>query len=97
LDQIVTIQLFGQTHTFKANSEVTKAEEVADFLVREVNRVEGQQTDKSSNMSKLTILMLAALNIANEHMELIRNHSELLDDVSNRTANLIRTLDNCVQ
>ena len=97
MDQIVTIQLFGQTHTFKANSEVTKAEEVADFLVREVNRVEGQQTDKSSNMSKLTILMLAALNIANEHMELIRNHSELLDDVSNRTANLIRTLDNCVQ
>jgi cell division protein ZapA (FtsZ GTPase activity inhibitor) len=97
LDQIVTIQLFGQTHTFKANSEVTKAEEVADFLVREVNRVESQQTDKSSNMSKLTILMLAALNIANEHMELIRNHSELLDDVSNRTANLIRTLDNCVQ
>ena len=97
MDQIVTIQLFGQTHTFKANSEVTKAEEVADFLVREVNRVEDQQTDKSSNMSKLTILMLAALNIANEHMELIRNHSELLDDVSNRTANLIRTLDNCVQ
>ena len=97
MDQIVTIQLFGQTHTFKANSEVTKAEEVADFLVREVNRVESQQTDKSSNMSKLTILMLAALNIANEHMELIRNHSELLDDVSNRTANLIRTLDNCVQ
>jgi cell division protein ZapA (FtsZ GTPase activity inhibitor) len=97
LDQIVTIQLFGQTHTFKANSEVTKAEEVADFLVREVNRVEGQQTDKSSNMSKLTILMLAALNIANEHMELIRNHSKLLDDVSNRTANLIRTLDSSVQ
>ena len=97
MDQIVTIQLFGQTHTFKANSEVTKAEEVADFLVREVNRVEGQQTDKSSNMSKLTILMLAALNIANEHMELKRNHLKLLDDVSSRTANLIRTLDNSVQ
>jgi cell division protein ZapA (FtsZ GTPase activity inhibitor) len=97
LDQIVTIQLFGQTHTFKSNSEVTKAEEVADFLVREVNRVEGQQTDQSSNMSKLTILMLAALNIANEHMELIRNHAKLLDDVSYRTANLIRTLDNSVQ
>ena len=97
MEQIVTIELFGQTHTFKANSEVTKAKEVADLLVREVNRVEGQQTDPSSNMSKLTILMIAALNIANEHMELIRNHSELLDDVSDRTANLIQTLDNSVQ
>jgi cell division protein ZapA (FtsZ GTPase activity inhibitor) len=97
LDQIVTIQLFGQTHTFKANSDVNQAEEVADLLVQEVNRVEDQQTDRSSNMSKLTILMLAALNIANEHMELKRNHSKLLDDVSSRTANLIRTLDNSVQ
>ena len=74
-----------------------KAEEVADFLVREVNRVEDQQTEQSSNMSKLTILMLAALNIANEHMELIRNHSKFLDDVSNRTANLIQKLDNSEQ
>jgi cell division protein ZapA (FtsZ GTPase activity inhibitor) len=97
LEQIVTIELFGQTHTFKANSEVTKAKEVADLLVREVNRVEGQQTDPSSNMSKLTILMIAALNIANEHMELISNHSKFLDDFSDRTANLIQTLDNSVQ
>ena len=97
MEQIVTIELFGQKHTFKANSEVTKAEEVADFLVREVTRVENQQTDQSTNMSKLTILMLAALNIANEHIELKRDHSKLLEDVSSRTANLIRTLDNSVQ
>jgi hypothetical protein len=97
LEQIVTIELFGQKHTFKANSEVTKAEEVADFLVREVTRVESLQTDQTTKMSKLTILMLAALNIANEHMELKRDHSKLLENVSNRTANLIRTLDNSVQ
>ena len=97
MEQIVNIELFGQTHTFKANSEVTGAKEVADLLVREVNRVEEQQTGQSSNMSKLTILMLAALNIANEHMKLIRNHSKLLNDVSDRTAKLIRTLDNSVQ
>jgi cell division protein ZapA (FtsZ GTPase activity inhibitor) len=97
LEQIITIELFGQKHTFKANSEVTKAEEVADFLVREVTRVESLQTDQSSKMSKLTILMLAALNIANEHMELKRDHSKLLENVSNKTANLIRILDNSVQ
>ena len=97
MEQIVTIELFGQKHTFKANSEVTKAEEVADFLVREVTRVESLQTDQTTKMSKLTILMLAALNIANEHMELKRDHSKLLEDVSNKTANLIRTLDNSVQ
>jgi cell division protein ZapA (FtsZ GTPase activity inhibitor) len=97
LEEIVTIELFGQTHTFKANSEVTKAKEVADLLVTEVNRVEGQHSNQSSNMSKLTILMLAALNIANDHMELKRNHSKLLHDVTDRATNLIHTLENSVQ
>ncbi len=97
MDEIVTIELFGQTHTFKANSEVTKAKAVADLLVKEVSRIEDQQANQSSNMSKLTILMLAALNIANENMELKRSHAKLLHDVTDRTANLIHTLDNSVQ
>ncbi len=97
MEEIVTIELFGQKHTFKANSEVTKAKEVADLVVKEVNRIEGQQSNNSSNMSKLTILMLAALNIANDHVELKRNHSQLLHDVSDRTANLIHTLDDSAQ
>ena len=97
MDEIVTIELFGQTHTFKANSEVTKAKEVADLLVKAVSRIEDQQANQSSNMSKLTILMLAALNIANENMELKRNHSNLLHVVAQRTTKLIGTLDDSVQ
>ncbi|MGD9300969.1 MAG: cell division protein ZapA [Desulfobacterales bacterium] len=97
MDKTVTIELFGQPHTFKANSEVTKEKEVADFLVKEVARVENQQSGQSSNISKLAILMIAALNIANEYMELKRNYSKLMQDVTNRTSKLIHTLDNNVQ
>ena len=97
MEKTVTIELFGQTHTFKANSEVTKEKEVADLLVKEVARVENQQSGQSSNISKLAILMLAALNIANEHMELKRNYTELLRDVTTRSTKLIHTLDNSVQ
>ena len=70
---------------------------MADFLVKEVARVEDQQPDQSPNISKLTILMLAALNIANEHMELKRNHSKMLREIAERTTKLIRALDTCVQ
>ena len=97
MEKTVTIELFGQPHTFKANSEVTKEKEVADFLVKEVARVEDQQSGQSSNISKLAILMIAALNIANEYMELKRNYSNLMRDVTNRTSKLIHTLDNNVQ
>ena len=97
MDEIVTIELFVQTHTFKANSEVTKAKAVADLLVNEVCRIEDQQANQSSNMSKLTILMLAALNIANENIEMKSDHAKLLHDITDRTTNLIDTLDNSVQ
>jgi cell division protein ZapA (FtsZ GTPase activity inhibitor) len=97
LDEIFTIELFGQTHTFKANSEVTKAKAVADLLVKEVCRIEDQQENQSSNMSKITILMLAALNIANENIEMKSDHAKLLHDITDRTTNLIHTLDSSVQ
>jgi cell division protein ZapA (FtsZ GTPase activity inhibitor) len=92
-DQIVTIELFGQPYTFKAESEVKEAKEVAEILVKEVDKIQNQQTDPSSTMSNLTILILAALNIANENMELKRNRSRLLDEISERSTGLIRRLD----
>jgi len=67
------------------------------LLVEEVARVENQQSGQLPNISKLAILMLAALNIANEHMELKRNYTELLRDVTTRSTKLIHTLDNSVQ
>ena len=97
MDEIFTIELFGQTHTFKANAEVTKAKAVADLLVKEVDRIEDQQANQSSNMSKLTILMLAALNIANDNIVLKTNHAKFLHDITDRTKDLIHTLDNRVQ
>ena len=97
MEQLVTIELFGQPHTFKTDSDVTKAKEVADLLAEAVARVESQQSDPLSNISRQKILILAALNIANENMELKRNHSKLLHDVAQRTTKLIGTLDDSVQ
>ncbi len=70
MEELVTIELFGRSYTFKAESEIMMAKDVADYLVKEVSRVETQQSIKSSNISKLAIMILAALNIANENMEL---------------------------
>jgi len=77
--------------------QVCPAKEVADLLVKEVARVESQQIDPSLNISRQKILILAALNIANEIMELKSKHSKLLHDVGQRTTKLIGTLDDSVQ
>ncbi|MDL1968732.1 MAG: cell division protein ZapA [Deltaproteobacteria bacterium] len=93
MEQIVTIELFGQSYTFKTDSEVFKAEEVADYLVKEVMKVERQHSVKTLEVTKFTILILAALNIANENYEIKRNDSEFLKNISQRLNRIICTLD----
>ena len=97
MEQLVTIELFGKPYTFKAKSEVKKAKEVADVLAKEVSRIESEQSGESSTASDLTTLMLAALNIAHQNMELENNHSKFMQDITERSAELIRKIDECVQ
>jgi cell division protein ZapA (FtsZ GTPase activity inhibitor) len=92
LEQLVTIELFGQPYTFKTESDITNAKEVADYLVKEVAKVETQHSSKSS-VTKFATLILAALNIANENIERKKIYSELLANISKQSANLIRALD----
>jgi hypothetical protein len=96
LEQLVTIELFGKKHTFKAESDVQQAKEIAEVLVKEVSRVEKQQSVRSSAESNLTTLMLAALNIAHQNRVLENLDSELRQNLTERSLNLIRQLDECV-
>ncbi|RZB34391.1 MAG: cell division protein ZapA [Desulfobacteraceae bacterium Eth-SRB1] len=93
MEQLVTIELFGQPYTFKAESEATEAKDVANSLAKEVERVKRQQTDQSTDLSKLTILIIAALNIANENIELKKDRSNFLEEIFRRSESLIHTLD----
>jgi cell division protein ZapA (FtsZ GTPase activity inhibitor) len=97
LEQLVTIELFGQSYTFKSESEGTKAEEMAEFLKQEVTRVETRLKDQPVTMNKLAILLLATLNIVNEHFEQKRSYSALLQDISGRSTNLLRLLDENIE
>jgi cell division protein ZapA (FtsZ GTPase activity inhibitor) len=93
LEQLVTIELFGQPYTFKAESDETNAKEVADYLVKEVTRVESQHLGRPSNVTKLATLILAAMNIASKNIELKKDHLDLLQSISEKSTNLIRKLD----
>ena len=97
MEQLVTIELFGKPYTFKATEEVEKAKEVADFLTKEVSRIESQQSGQSSTASDLTTLMQAALNIAHQNIELEEKYSKFRQDIAERSARLIRTIDEHVQ
>jgi cell division protein ZapA len=93
LDQFVTIELFGQPYTFKTDTEAANAREVADLLVDEVKKVHDQQAGQIPHISKLTILMIAALNMAHQILQLKKDSSEIVDHISHRCEALNRMLD----
>ena len=94
---MITITLFEKPYNFKVESDVKRAQEVADFLAQEVAKVESTQPGKTSEVAKVAILISAALNIANEHIQLKRDHTKLLQHISDRSENLIRSLDASLQ
>lgn len=95
MEQLVTIELFGQPYTFKTQSDMSRAKEVADLLVREVTRVADYHPNKAPKMNQVTIMILAALNIAQAYMELESDRSKIFSEISDRSAELIRKLDSC--
>lgn len=95
LEQLVTIELFGQPYTFKTQSDIPWAKEVADYLVREVNRVEDFQSGSMSNTNKITVMISAALNIAKDCLEARRERQLVVDELNKRSTDWIRVLERC--
>jgi cell division protein ZapA (FtsZ GTPase activity inhibitor) len=95
LEQLVTIELFGQPYTFKTQSDINRAKEVADYLLQEVAKVERNQPNPSTSSNQLTIMILAALNITENYLDLKQERRRSTREVSNRAADLIRKLERC--
>jgi cell division protein ZapA (FtsZ GTPase activity inhibitor) len=93
LEHFVTIELFGQPYTFKADIEAAKAREVADLLVHEVNKIQDQHAAKIPHISKLTILIVTALGMAHQILQLKEDTGEIVGHISNRCEELNRMLD----
>jgi len=96
LAQDATIELFGRSYTLRAESDTISTETVADYLLGEVEKVETRHSEMQPSMSKLDILILAAMNIAHENVELKKKQSVLLKEVTDRSAELIRRMDICL-
>ena len=93
MEHLITIELFGQPYTFKADTEADTAIEIAALLSQEVARVQEKESGQASYIPKVTILILAALNIANHVVQLKKNYGEFADQMSGRCDRLNRMLD----
>lgn len=93
MEQLITIELFGQPYTFKADTEADTAQEIAVLLAQEVAKVQEKESGQASYIPKLTILILAALNIANQAIQLKKTNGEFARRIDERCSRIERMLD----
>lgn len=93
MEQVLTIEILGQPFTFKTDSDASNAKAVADFVINSVDQARKQCAQSTLSPDKGAILTLTALNIANEYFDLKNKHQQLLQNISQRSTNLLHTLE----
>ena len=93
MDDIVTIELFGNVYKFRTEASVENAKQVVDHLKNEVEKVEGQLSSKTFNTGDIRTLLLASLNITSEYYKLKNNHEDLLVNLSTQLTSLTDKLN----
>jgi hypothetical protein len=92
LSEDIIINLLGKRLKFKADEDVADAKRVAELLTQEVSKVIERERQPSGmdNFAKLT---QAALNIANDFVELQRHYAELEKHIIDRSNALLKSIN----
>ncbi len=96
MDQVLTLEILGQPFTFKADVDDADAKAVADYVIESVDRASSQCAQRAASPDKRAILILTALNITNEYFDLKKRHQRLLQDINQRSDDLLQTLESQV-
>lgn len=95
MEEIITVDLFGETYKFKTDADPADASAIARSIVDEVIRAgEGMKGPLTENR-KFIQLLVASLNIAKELAEVKKKHAELQERLARKSATLIEKLGEC--
>lgn len=97
MEQLITIDVFGQTYTFKADAGQNDPKMAADFLMEAVRKIDAGQGSRPVGNSQFILLLQAALNISSEHMQLKRQLTEMSHRIAEQTERLYSLVDSGYQ
>lgn len=93
MEKLITLNIFGQSYTFRAGPEVENADAVAALLEKKIKEIENQKAGNLTEVKKLTILISVALNVTNENINLKNKQSNLMQNLSRKSEKLVQLLD----
>lgn len=85
----ITINILGKEYSIKSDVEESYAKQIAECLNQKVEEV--LKTTKT--VATLNILVLAAMNIANDYFQAKKLNEELITMIETRSGNLTSYID----
>jgi len=96
LAQKVTINVFGEEFTFETQASQAQASQVAEYVAQQVQLAEVGLGGASGPKKKIAVMVLAAMGIAHEYMDLKADHEAFLERMKARSKEILRRVDETV-
>jgi cell division protein ZapA (FtsZ GTPase activity inhibitor) len=93
VEQVIKIEILGETFKFKSDANRQNLKEVLRYLMTELHKVEEQFPAHALKTNKLAILVMTALNISKQYVELANSHTDFLETVTTRTSKLDKMIE----
>ncbi len=97
MSRIITIELFGEQHKFKAEADDANAESIIHYLESKVDEAGALMASPGRDVNKFAQLLLATLNISNECYEMKGKYEDALKQIDDRSSTIVDKIDECLR
>ncbi|MCP4673321.1 MAG: cell division protein ZapA [Desulfobacula sp.] len=97
MNEIITIDLFGEEYRFKPDDQVENPNEVARYLKDYIKEAESMFQNITSGKNQIAILLLAAMNVSKDFHELKVQHADFEKEIDNKISLLIGKIDKGIE
>lgn len=92
MDNVISIELFKQVYKFKTDLDYRQSQEAVVALQNAVQKILGENGGNVPMSERQAVLMMAALDMANDQIRLRRQYDELLGRVKSCSDSLVAKL-----
>ena len=90
--QNIKVRILDHEYLLKSEEDIEQANEIAKYVNEKLKEIK----DNTEDLSEKKTAILAALNIASEYFQIVKERDELLKNIRKRTKTLVYHIDSAM-
>jgi len=93
LEKPITLNIFGDEYTLKSEEDPEIVYTITEYLNKKVKEI----NEEVSGLSEKRKAILVALNIANDYFQILKERDELINNIRQRSSDLIMNINSTIR